>query len=234
MINLSIPLTHEGIKQAIYKTIKINKHFNAYIRVSISRGPGPIGLDPELCPKPTMVIITRALKGYSKKYYQKGVRVALVNVRRNLRDALNPQIKSLNFLNNILAKIEARQRQAYEAIMLNHRGYVAEGTITNIFFVKDNVLCTPSIDVGILDGITRRVILEIARELNIKTKEGRFRATDIYNAQEVFISNTTMEVMPVIEVDDIKIGRGIGNITKMLHLAYKKRVSEYISQRLTG
>lgn len=234
MINLKIPLTHEKIKQVIYKTIKTNKHFNSYIRVSISRGKGPIGLDPELCPKPTMVIITRALKGYPEKYYKKGVKVALVNVRRNFKDALNPQIKSLNFLNNILAKIEARQRQAYEAIMLNHKGYVAEGTITNIFFVKDNVLCTPSIDVGILDGITRRVILEIARELNIKTKEGRFRATDIYNAQEVFISNTTMEVMPVTEVDEVRIGKEIGNITKILHLAYKKKVSEYISQRLRG
>ncbi|MCK5511642.1 MAG: branched-chain-amino-acid transaminase [Thermodesulfovibrionia bacterium] len=228
MINLKIQKTSYMIKQAVYKTLKTNRHHEAYIRISVSRGPGPIGLDPELCPKPTIVIISRALKKYPRSYYQKGVKVAVVDVRKNFKKALNPKIKSLNFLNNILAKIESKEKGAYEALMLNYRGYVAEGTITNIFFVKNNILCTPAPDVGILDGITRRIILDSAKELKIKIKEGRFTRRDIYNAQEVFISNTTMEIMPVTQVDNIKIGRGIGKITKMLFLAYREKVSDYI------
>ena len=230
MIGLKIPETHDEIKMAIYKTIRTNRHNEAYIRISISRGSGPIGLDPKLCPKPTIVIVSNAFREYPRQYYQKGVKVAIVDVRRNFKDALNPKIKSLNFLNNILAKIEAKNRGAYEAIMLNYRGYVAEGAITNILFIKNNVLCTPEIDVGILDGITRRIILDITKELKIKTKEGRFTREDIYNAKEVFISNTTMELMPVTEVDNIKIGTKIGKITKMLHSAYKRKVSDYIKE----
>lgn len=232
MIGLKLPKTPDGIKRAIYKTIKTNRHNDAVIRISISRGAGPIGLDPELCPKPTFVIISNALKGYPRQYYQRGVKIAIVDVRRNFKDALNPKIKSLNFLNNILAKIESKNRGVYEAIMLNYRGHIAEGTITNIFFVKNNVLCTPGLDVGILDGITRKTILDIAKELKIKTKEGRFKREDIYSAQEVFISNTTMEVMPVTEVDNIKIGAEVGEITKLLHLAYKKEVANYTTQMI--
>jgi branched-chain amino acid aminotransferase len=230
MINLKIQKTSTMIKQAVYKTLKTNRHHEAYIRISVSRGPGSIGLDPELCPKPTVVIISRALKEYPRSYYQKGVKVAVVDVRRNFKEALNPKIKSLNFLNNILAKIESKEKGAYEAIMLNYRGYVAEGTITNIFFVKNNILCTPAPDVGILDGITRRIILDSAKELKIKIKEGKFTRKDIYSAREVFISNTTLEVLPVTEVDNIKIGRGIGKITTLLRSAYRKKVSDYIKR----
>ncbi len=229
MINLKIRKTHGEIKKAIRKTIQANRHNEAYVRISISRGYGPIGLDPELCPKPTLVIISGALKEYPEHYYQKGVKIAIVDVRRNFKDALNPKIKSLNFLNNILAKIEANKRGAYEAIMLNYRGYVAEGTITNIFFVKNSILCTPSVHAGILDGITRRIILDSAKELRINTKEGRFTRRDIYRAQEIFISNTTMELMPVTRVDNIEIGTKKGNITRMLHLSYKEKVSDYIN-----
>lgn len=229
MISLKIPQSADEIKRAVYKTIMANGQNDAYIiRISISRGTGTIGLDPELCPKPTFVIISRPFKEYPKEYYEKGVKIAIVNVRRNFKGALNPQIKSLNFLNNILAKIESKNKGAYEAIMLNHRGYIAEGTITNIFFVNNNILCTPSLDVGILDGITRRIILDLAKGLKIKTKEGKFTRRYLYNAQEVFISNTTMEVMPVTEIDNIKIGTKVGKITQMLSLAYKKKVSEYL------
>jgi len=230
LIKLSIPKTPDEIKNAIYKTLRANKLKEAFIRITISRGPGPIGLDPELCPEPTFVIISNPFKEYPREYYQKGVKIAIVNVRRNFRRALDPKIKSLNFLNNILANIEAKNRGAYEAIMLNYRGYIAEGTVTNIFFVKNNTLCTPALNVGLLDGITRRTILEIAKELGIKTKEGRFRCEDVYNAQEVFISSTTKEIMPVAEVDNVKIDRGVGKITKMLHQAYKEKVVEYIEK----
>ncbi|MBI5407888.1 MAG: branched-chain-amino-acid transaminase [Nitrospirae bacterium] len=230
MISLTIPKTSEEIKQAVYETMKANRQEDAVIRISISRGAGPIGLDPDLCPKPTFVIMSGEFKEYPKQYYQKGIKIAIVNTRRNFKDALNPQIKSLNFLNNILAKIEAKDRGAYEAVMMNYREYVAEGTISNIFFVKDKALCTPAVDVGILDGITRRIIIDAAKEAGIDVKEGRFRKEDLYNAQEVFISNTTMEVMPVGEIDDIKIGTKPGRITKALHSAYKKKVAEYIRQ----
>lgn len=228
MIGLAISKSPEAIKRAVYRTIKANGLREAYIRISISRGPGPIGLDPDLCPRPTFVIIANLFRGYPERYYQKGVKIAIVNTRRNLSTALDPRIKSLNFLNNILAKIEAKDRGAYEAIMLNYRGYIAEGTITNIFFVKKGVLCTPSTEVGILDGITRKTILDIAGGLGIKVKEGRFRPEDLRRADEVFISNTTLEVMPVTEVDNTKVGTGAGRITRMIHQAYKREVSEYV------
>jgi branched-chain amino acid aminotransferase len=229
MIRLALPLSHDAMKRAVYRTLKANRYCEAYVRISVSRGPGPIGLDPELCPKPTFLIISRVFKEYPKAYYRKGVKTAIVSVRRNYKHALNPRIKSHNFLNNILATIEAKERGAYEAIMLNYRGYIAEGTITNIFFVKNNVLCTPGIDVGILDGITRRLILDTARELNIRINEGRFRRQALYRAEEVFISSTTKEVMPVSEVDGRKIGRGVGKLTRRLHEAYRRKVSEYLT-----
>jgi len=227
MIGLALPKGHDEIKKAVYQTIKANHHKEAYVRITVSRGTGPLGLDPALCPEPTFVIISKEFKDYPRSYYQKGVNIAIVNTRRNYRKALDPKIKSLNFLNNILAKIEAKERGAYEAVMLNHRGYIAEGTISNVFFVKDKVLCTPATGVGILDGITRRIILDAAAELGIRVKEGRFRPEDVYSADEVFISNTTMEVMPVAEVDDIKTPSKF-MVTKLLHKAYRKKVVEYI------
>jgi branched-chain amino acid aminotransferase len=230
MLDLKIPKTHESIKKAVYDTLKANDQNEAVIRITISRGAGPLGLDPGLCPRPTFVIISNAFRGYPKTYYIKGVNIAIVNTRRNFKGALNPQIKSLNFLNNILAKIEAKKRGAYEAVMLDYRGYIAEGTTTNIFFIKERELCTPGLDVGILDGITRRIILDAAIELGIKIKEGHFRQNELCRASEVFISNTTMEVMPVSVIDNIKIGKKPGRITKALHQAYKKKVAEYIRQ----
>ncbi|MBI4654712.1 MAG: branched-chain-amino-acid transaminase [Nitrospirae bacterium] len=230
MIGLKVSKSHEGIKRAVYKTMKANNQKSAFIRINISRGIGPIGLDTELCPKPTFAIISNTFKEYPGEFYKMGVKIAIVNVRRNLRDALNPMIKSLNFLNNILANIEGKNRGAYEAVMLNYKGYVAEGTTSNIFFVKNSILYTPAIDVGILDGITRYVILDIARELGIKYKDGRFTREGIYSADEVFISSTTREIMPVSHVDNVKIGTKIGRITKTLLTAYRKKVEEYIEE----
>ena len=229
MIGLTLPKGHDEIKKAVYQTIKANRIKEAYVRITVSRGTGPLGLDPALCPKPTFVIISKKFKDYPRSYYQKGVSIAIVNTRRNYSKALDPKIKSLNFLNNILAKRESIEKGAYEAIMLNHRGYIAEGTISNIFFIKNNLLCTPATGVGILDGITRRIILDAAGELGIKIKEGRFRPEDLYNADEVFISNTTMEVMPVSTVDEKKAGNK-RTVTKKLHKVYRKRVVEYIAE----
>lgn len=236
IIGLKIPKSPEEIKRAVYKTIKANKLKEAFIRINVSRGAGDIGLDPELCPKPTFVIISNPFKEYPRQYYENGVKIAIVSIRRNPKNALNPMIKSLNFLNNILANIEAKEKGADEAIMLNYEGYVAEGAISNIFLVKDNILCTPELDVGILDGITRRIILRLADELGISLREGKFTPEDIYTAQEVFISSTTREVMPVSVVDEIRIGTGIGKITKALLTAYRKNVATYIEEhrKVTG
>ncbi|HBG93211.1 MAG: hypothetical protein A2X54_02330 [Nitrospirae bacterium GWF2_44_13] len=232
LIRLTIPKSAAEIKPAIHKTLRANSLKNAYIRLTISRGFGKIGLDPALCEKPTFVIVTNEFKDYPDSFYKKGVRLIISSVKRNLKEALNPQIKSLNFLNNILAKIEAKKKNAYEALMLNSQGYLTEGTICNIFFVLKEknkaVLCTPSLDCGILDGITRNIVLELAQKSGIKTKEGRFKKEDIYRASEVFITNTTMEIMPVCKVDSANFK--VGAITKLLHEAYKERVKGYLAK----
>jgi branched-chain amino acid aminotransferase len=228
LIDLAIPFSPEKIKKAVYKTMEANRLKEAVIRITISRGAGPTGLDPDLCAKPTFVVMAGKFKEYPKRYYEKGVKIAIVDTRRNYRKALNPQIKSRNFLNNILAKIESKKQDAFEAVMCNYRGHIAEGTISNIFFVHNDILCTPSLRTGILDGITRRVMLETAEELNIKTREGRFKPDDIRTAQEVFISNTTMEAMPVCEVLGINKFAGPGKITRVLHKAYRKKVNNYL------
>ncbi len=228
MIGLKIPKPPESIAEAVYETVRANKHKEAVIRITVSRGPGPLGLDPDLCVKPTLVIMSNPFKPYPAQYYKKGLKISIVNTRRNYSKALDPQIKSLNFLNNILAKREAKESRAHEAVMLNYRGYVTEGTVSNIFFVKDNILCTPSVKAGILGGITRNIILEIARENNILYKEGLFRADDVYSAQEIILSNTSMEVMPVSQIDDVQLKHGPGAITKALHRAYRKKVKHYL------
>ena len=229
MIGLRIPKNAAGIKAAIHETLKANSLKNAYIRLTVSRGPGPVGLDPELCKKPTFVIIANEFKEYPKAYYKNGIRLIISGTKRNLKEAVNPQIKSLNFLNNIIAKAEAKERGAHEALMLNANGYLTEGTISNIFFISNQILCTPSTNCGILDGITRKIILELAVKNRIKIKEGRFRKEALYNASEAFITNTTMEVMPVSRVDKNKYK--VGTITRLLHREYKKEVRAYISKQ---
>jgi branched-chain amino acid aminotransferase len=233
MIRLTLSHSPKAIQRAVYRTIQANRHHDAYVRISVSRGPGPIGLDPGLCPKPTFVIMTKKLKDYPKNYYEKGVSISVSRTRRNFKSALDPQIKSLNFLNNILATIESIDAGTHEAVMLNYKGYIAEGTTSNIFFVKNDVLYTPNITVGILDGITRKVILDSAREMNIKIKEGRFARRSLYSADEVFISSTTREIMPVTRVDDRKISNRIGPVTKALLSCYQKKVREYIRRMKT-
>lgn len=228
MIGMTIPKSHAKIRQAVYETVRANRHREAYVRITVSRGAGSPGLDPALSGKPTFVVFSRRLKPYPPEHYMSGVKIAIVDVRRNLSKALNPKIKSLNFLNNILAKIDSLGKGAYEAVMLNHRGHVAEGTVTNVFFVVNDVLCTPSVTVGILDGITRQIILRIAKDLRIRTREGRFTRQDLYGAKEIFISNSTMEVMPVTEVDGKRIGIKAGSLTKTIHRCYRDTVSDYI------
>jgi branched-chain amino acid aminotransferase len=227
MIGLSLPGDFGSIKAAVYETLEANSLRDAYIRVTVSRGYGMLGLDPDLCPEPTFVVIADEMKDYPRAFYEYGLKTMVSKTRRNPKEALNPQIKSLNFLNNILAKIEAKEKGAHEALMLNVKGHLTEGTICNLFFVKGRRLLTPSVQCGILDGITRELVVSIAKREDIEVAEGEFARDDLYGADEVFVTNTTMEVMPVGMVDDV--GYGIGETTKLLMKEYKKDVEVYVS-----
>lgn len=225
-IRLDVPKGIDEIKTAIFDTLRANNLKDAYLRITVSRGYGPIGLDPDLCSQPTFIVIAEEMKGYPSSLYDKGIKVIVASTRRNLKEALDPQIKSLNFLNNILAKIEAKERGAYEAIMLNHLGQITEGTISNLFFLKEGVLCTPSIECGILDGITRGIILDLATREGFFVREGVFTTEDLYSASEVFITNTTLEVMPVSVVDGKEYV--VGEASRTLRRAYRKEVMAYV------
>lgn len=227
MIGLGLPGDRDFIKGAVYETLSANELKSAYVRITVSRGRGPIGLDPELCTEPTFVVIAEDFKEYPRALYKNGVRLVIPQTRRNLKEALNPQIKSLNFLNNVLAKIEAKKAEAYDALMLNASGYLAEGTITNAFFILDEVLCTPSVECGILDGITRGIVLDLAAREGMTVKEGLFTKEDILRAGEVFITSTMLEVMPVSSVDDRRYD--VGKASVLLRKAYKQAVKAYVS-----
>ncbi|MBI4823169.1 MAG: aminodeoxychorismate lyase [Nitrospirae bacterium] len=225
-IGITIPDDSDSLKNKIYETLSANNLTDAYVRLTVSRGHGALGLDPELCPTPTLVIIAEPFREYPKAFYEKGIRIIIPKTRRNLKEALNPQIKSLNFLNNIMAKIEAIKNNAYEALMLNKDGMLAEGTISNVFFLKNGILCTPSVECGILDGITRGIVIELALKEAIRIKEGEFPKEELYSSDEVFLTNSTMEVMPVSEVNEKKYS--VGEITKLLHKAYRQEVWAYV------
>ena len=214
------------IKNAVCRTLEANRLSDAYIRVTVSRGKGPIGLDPALCKETTFVVIAEHFKEYPEHLYRDGVKLVIAKTRRNLVEAINPRIKSLNFLNNIFAKMEAKEGEAYEAIMLNAEGLIAEGTVSNIFFVKDNVLCTPAAEVGVLEGITREIVINLAKKHVIRVSEGKYYPVDIFNASEVFFTNTTSEIMPVSQVELLAFK--VGEITKSLHALYKEKVSSYV------
>ena len=225
-ISLKLPLPLEKIGEALCETLNVNKLTEAYVRIHLSRGPGEIGLDPALCHAPTMIIVTQPFKDYPTAFYENGVAVAVVTTRRNHPLAISPVIKSTNFLNNILAKIESLKSGAYEGIMLNWEGYVAEGTISNIFTVKHGVLYTPHLDTGILEGVTRDLVLHLARTDHIPTKEIRLKPHDLTSANECFITNTTVEVLPVTRVDGNVIGNGRpGPVTTALREAYQREVA---------
>jgi branched-chain amino acid aminotransferase len=227
LIGLTLPLDTDSLKTAIYDTLMANALKNAFVRLTASRGYGPIGLDPDLCPEPTVVIIAQEMKDYPKSFYEKGISLIIPETRRNFRGAINPQIKSLNFLNNILAKIEAKKKGTYDAVMLNVYGKLTEGTISNVFFYKNSVLCTPSLECGILDGITRGIVIDLALREGLMVEEGEFSKEDLYSAEEVFITNSTMEVMPISKVDNQKYA--VGNITKLLHKAYREEVNTHVT-----
>jgi branched-chain amino acid aminotransferase len=229
LIGLDIPKNEDAIKVAIYDTLLANELSEAYLRLTITRGYGEIGLDPDLCKAPTFIIIAERFKNYPRSFYEDGIQLKIASVRRNLKEALNPQIKSLNFLNNILAKIEAKKAHANEAIMLNSSGYLAEGTVSNLFFLRNGVLHTPSIECGILDGITRSLVIDLSVKNALPVKEGEFRPGELYSASEVFVTNSTMEVMPVSRVDDAHFKPG--KAAELLHAKYGQEVKGYVREK---
>lgn len=223
-IMLEIPMTKQEMQEAIIATLKENNLNDAYIRVVVTRGIGDLGLDPKKCKEPTIFIITDKIVLYPKELYENGLEVVTVATRRNIPQALNPCIKSLNYLNNIFAKIEARRANCEEAIMLSSDGYVAECTGDNIFIIKDNVLITPPTYIGALPGITRQTVMDIAREkLELTVKEELFTTYHIYTADECFLTGTAAEVISVVKVDSRVIANGKpGKYTRQIMSEFRK------------
>ena len=207
-ILLKIPLNRDEMRAAVLETCQRNKMKAGYLRLVVTRGKGYLGLSPDRCKKPTVIIIASELELYPEKYYREGLRVVTVPTWRNSPAALDPAIKSLNYLNNILAKIEGQQAGAQEVILLNSQGMVAECSGDNIFLIRDQVLITPKLSSGALNGITRNTVLEIAQEAGWKTREDDVRRYDLFTAEEMFLTGTGAEVIPVVEVDGRAIGTG--------------------------
>ncbi|MBZ0166905.1 MAG: branched-chain-amino-acid transaminase [Candidatus Omnitrophica bacterium] len=210
------PLNQDEMAQAIVDTLKANNLTNAYIRVIVTRGEGDLGLDPKKCHgKPNIIIIADKITLYPEALYNNGMEIITVSTVRNHPEAINPQLKSLNYLNNILAKIEAGNAGYNEAIMMDHQGFVAECTGDNIFIIKNGVIRTPS--QGILKGITRQVVLNIASALKIKASECLLTRHEVYVADECFLTGTAAEIIPVVKVDGRNIGDGKpGPVTKQI------------------
>lgn len=225
-IMLAIPYTLEEMTQIIVETIRINELRSAYIRVVVSRGPGNLGLDPSSCSMPRVIVIAEELSLYPKELYERGLKVGSVATRRNRPDVLSPQIKSLNYLNNILVKLEANQAGVDEALMLNDQGYVTEGSADNIFIIKNGIIYTPPVYLGALEGITRNAIIELARKNGYEVMEQPFTRHDVYIADEVFLTGTAVEVIAVNEVDTRQIKDGKpGPITNHLLSEFRNLVT---------
>ncbi|NPV47386.1 MAG: branched-chain-amino-acid transaminase [Armatimonadetes bacterium] len=217
VIMLDIPLSQEEMTQAVLETIRANGLRDAYIRLVVTRGVGDLGLDPRKCPRASVFIIAAGIALYPEEVYINGLRLITCSVRRNSPDALDGSIKSLNYLNNIMAKMEAIRAGVPEGIMLTTDGYVAECTGDNIFLVRGERLITPPTSIGNLPGITRGAVMEIAARQGLEVREELFRLASVYTAEEVFVTGTAAEIVPVVEVDGRPVGAGKpGPVTKRL------------------
>lgn len=222
---LTIPLNRKEMAEAVCETCRRNNLKDAYIRLVVTRGPGDLGLAPWLCPKPCVFIIASQIALYPKEHYEKGLSLVTVPTRRIGPDALPPTVKSLNYINNILAKIEARQSGALEAIMLNGQGYVAECTADNVFIVYKGEILTPAASQGALKGITRQTIFDLAKDLGIPMREADLTRYDVWCADECFLSGTGAEVIPVVKLDERVIGTGKpGPIFTRVLAEFRRRV----------
>ncbi|HOO18169.1 MAG TPA: branched-chain-amino-acid transaminase [Phycisphaerae bacterium] len=228
-IMLDLPYQPEDIEQAFTTTLDANglgtPDKDAYLRLVATRGVGMLGMSPTRAGRPNVFVIATPLGIYRREVYEQGMRAIVASVVRNLPNSMPPRIKSLNYLNNILAKIESHQAGVDEAIMLNHLGYIAEATADNVFVVRNGQLQTPPTSAGILEGITRGHVIRLARETGIEVVEKNLERVDLYTADEAFLTGTAAEIVPLIEVDRRKIGAGVpGSMTKELMAAYHKMV----------
>lgn len=220
---LEIPMPEATMVDAIDATVAASMLGDAYIRVLVTRGIGSLGLDPDECSNPQVIIIVDSIALYPDELYKNGLEIVTVSVTRSHPAALNPRIKSLNYLNNILAKIEGLQSGCIEALMLNHKGEVAECTGDNIFLVRDGVLLTPPADAGILEGVTRAAVIELADAAGIRVQQVALTKHDVYIADECFLTGTAAEVIAVVKVDSRSIGDGTpGPITRDLEERFHK------------
>ena len=232
-IGLTIPIPLKEWADILHEAMARNKvgtdQRDAYLRITVSRGTGDIGLNPALCPSPTVVVMTKPLVPPASELYEKGVNIIVASTKRNLPSALPPQMKTLNFLNNILAKREALAAGAFDSILLNWEQHLTECTISNLFFVADGRLRTPALECGLLDGITRGIVIRLGGELHIRVEEGHFTVDRLYQADECFLTNTSMEIMPVSMVDTKKIARGKpGLVTLKLRAQFLKARERFL------
>jgi len=224
-ILLKIPLTRKELSHAVCETCRQSNLTDGYIRLVVTRGVGDLGLSPWLCPKPSVFVIADKIALYPPEYYTKGLEIVTVPTRRTNPAALSPAVKSLNYLNNILAKIEARQFGALEAIMLNDQGFVAECTGDNVFTIHKGRLYTPAAQQGALKGITRDTIFDIAKEIGVPLEEHDLTRYDLWNADECFLTGTGAEVIPVVKLDGREIGTGQpGPVFGKVLAAFRRRV----------
>jgi branched-chain amino acid aminotransferase len=235
LIGLELPMQDEAWVSIIAELLVRNGLQDAGLRVTVSRGEGELGIDPNLCPNPTIVVMAKPVVTYTDKQLEQGKILHLSSVRRNPELAQSPQIKALSFLNNILAKQEAVRVGADDALMLNMEGYLAECTTSNIFFVKNKQLYTPAVDCGILKGITRDVVIELADKLEVCVEEGRYTMEQLFQADECFMTNTGIEIMPVSRIGDSQIGQGRrGPLTGELRKVFTENLNRYLGPCLTA
>jgi branched-chain amino acid aminotransferase len=222
---MTVPLSEEQMAVALHATLEVNKLKDAYIRLVVTRGKGDLGLDPRKCAKATVIIIADSITLYPEEFYEKGLEVVTAASPRIAPESLSPRVKSLNYLNNIMAKIEGIQAGCIEVIMLNHLGYVAECSGDNIFVVRDGRINTPPPEAGILEGITRNTVIELARGADYSVEERNVSRYDVYTADEVFLTGTAAEVIPVVRADGRSIGDGKpGRVTRDLRKRFLKLV----------
>lgn len=224
-IGLKLPITLEQLADDTRTTVAKNEIDDGYIRLIVTRGSGPLGLDPFTCSDPQVIIIADSITLYPETYYENGLELVTASTIRNHPAALSPRIKSLNYLNNILAKMEGIKAGCIEALMLNHKGEVAECTGDNLFIVKYGRLNTPPVEAGILEGITRNAVIELARQAGIETSELPMTRHDIYVADECFLTGSAAEVIPAVKLDGREIGDGkVGPVTRQLNQAFRDLV----------
>ncbi|PIV19342.1 MAG: branched-chain-amino-acid transaminase [Elusimicrobia bacterium CG_4_10_14_3_um_filter_49_12_50_7] len=223
VIMLQMPVDKKKMSDDIKAVLRANSLSDAYIRVVVTRGVGDLGLDPRKCPKASYFIIADKISLYPDEFYENGLEIATVSTRRNIPESLNPRVKSLNYLNNIMAKIEGTQRAVPEALMLNAQGYVAECTGDNIFIIRDAVITTPPASAGALLGVTQEAVIELAGKRKIEVRKELFTRYCVFTADECFLTGTAAEVIPVVALDGRKIGSGKpGDITLKLIADYRK------------